>query len=204
MLKCFMFAVCISIGTINNASAAIVTSDFSFGSGTPFGGTVTVGGIDVILTTTNTQPFGGASFRDLLNTDPSLVTFEFSAPVSEFSLTISRVLPPDEFLTNFNIGNPTSLTGDLINVGGDITSSKPGDFGTGSLFWSGINTSVISFTIGNDPLSTASPALALDEFGISGNVSEVPVPAAVWLFGSGLIGLIGMKRKSPKNSLFPA
>jgi hypothetical protein len=29
----------------------------------------------------------------------------------------------------------------------------------------------------------------------SGDVSEVPVPAAVWLFGSGLIGLIGVARR---------
>ena len=34
--------------------------------------------------------------------------------------------------------------------------------------------------------------------------SNIPVPGAVWLFCSGLIGLIGMKRKSSKNSIFPA
>jgi hypothetical protein len=28
-----------------------------------------------------------------------------------------------------------------------------------------------------------------------GNVAAVPVPAAVWLFGSGLIGLVGLKRR---------
>jgi len=32
-------------------------------------------------------------------------------------------------------------------------------------------------------------------FQIAGNVSAVPVPAAVWLFGSGLIGLIGFARR---------
>lgn len=31
--------------------------------------------------------------------------------------------------------------------------------------------------------------------------SPVPVPAAVWLFGSGLVGLIGMKKKSLKTSI---
>lgn len=29
-----------------------------------------------------------------------------------------------------------------------------------------------------------------------GNVNSVPVPAAVWLFGSALLGLVGVKRKS--------
>ncbi|MGB5398483.1 MAG: VPLPA-CTERM sorting domain-containing protein [Gammaproteobacteria bacterium] len=32
--------------------------------------------------------------------------------------------------------------------------------------------------------------------GISGGVQQViPVPAAVWLFGSGLIGLVGVARR---------
>jgi hypothetical protein len=44
-----------------------------------------------------------------------------------------------------------------------------------------------------------------DEFGVSsglgswavhsGDVSAIPVPAAVWLFGSGLLGLVGMARR---------
>jgi len=28
-----------------------------------------------------------------------------------------------------------------------------------------------------------------------GDVSAVPVPAAVWLFGSGLVGLVGIARR---------
>jgi len=30
---------------------------------------------------------------------------------------------------------------------------------------------------------------------LEGTISAVPVPAAVWLFGSGLIGLTGMARR---------
>lgn len=178
-----------------SASAAIVTSDFSFGAGTPFGGTTTLGGIDVTLTTSNTQPFGFSSFRDLLNTDPAFVTLSFSAPISEFVLTISRVFPPDEFLTGFNIGDPTSLTGDLVNIGGEITSSKPGDFGTGSLIWSGFNTTEVSFTIGNPASSTVAPALAVDEFGIN----AVPIPTAIWLFGSGILSLLSFRKVGGKQ-----
>ena len=29
----------------------------------------------------------------------------------------------------------------------------------------------------------------------SGNITPVPVPAAVWLFGSGLLGLVGIARR---------
>lgn len=180
----------------SSVHAAIVTSDFSFGSGTPFGGVTTLDGIEITLTTTNTQPFGIGSFRDLINTDPAFVTFTFSDPISVFELAVSRILPPDEFLTDFNIGLPTLLTGDLVILDGVITSSQSGDFGDGTLYWSGLNTTSVTFTIGNLPDSTAGPALAVDEFGIH----AVPVPAAIWLFGSGLLGLISVaKRKQPNK-----
>ena len=35
---------------------------------------------------------------------------------------------------------------------------------------------------------------------INVSVSSVPVPAAVWLFGSALLGLTGLKRKSTSRS----
>ena len=38
----------------------------------------------------------------------------------------------------------------------------------------------------------------LSEWTITGYVSAVPVPAAAWLFGSGLIGLIGFARKNAR------
>ena len=33
----------------------------------------------------------------------------------------------------------------------------------------------------------------------TGVISAVPIPAAVWLFGSGLIGLIGIARRKTRN-----
>ncbi len=200
--KYLILSMSVYVATMNSVSATIINSDFSFGSGTPFGGTTTIGGTTVTLTTTNTQPFGSTSFRDLLDTNPATVTFEFSAPINEFALVISRVFPPDEFLTNFNIGDPTILTGDLVNIGGDITSSQPGDFGAGSLIWSGINTSIVSFIIGNDPLSQVAPALAIDEFGINAvpPVNTVPGPASIWLFVTGFMSLIYFRKKTSSQA----
>jgi hypothetical protein len=34
-----------------------------------------------------------------------------------------------------------------------------------------------------------------DNISITADVAAVPVPAAVWLFGSGLLGLIGVARR---------
>ncbi|MET0053134.1 MAG: VPLPA-CTERM sorting domain-containing protein [Candidatus Thiodiazotropha sp.] len=38
------------------------------------------------------------------------------------------------------------------------------------------------------------------EIGVDLNVSAVPVPAAVWLFGSGLLGLVGLNRRKQANA----
>ena len=37
--------------------------------------------------------------------------------------------------------------------------------------------------------------LEIDNVSVTADVSAVPVPAAVWLFGSGLLGLVGMARR---------
>ena len=36
---------------------------------------------------------------------------------------------------------------------------------------------------------------SIDNVSIKADVSAVPVPAAVWLFGSGLVGLVGVARR---------
>lgn len=183
-----LIPLCLIFAFAGNASAALITSDFAFGSGTPFGGTTSLGGVEVTLSTTNTQPFGATSFRDLLNTDPAFVTFSFDKPIKEFFLSISFVLPPDEFLTDFNIGDPTSLTGDLVNLGGLITSSVPGDGGTGTLIWTGLNTTTVNFTIGNVLTSTQLFALGVDEFRIDAAPAvSVPAPPTYAILLAGLL-----------------
>ncbi len=44
-----------------------------------------------------------------------------------------------------------------------------------------------------DALTPAGGALFWDDASLE--VSAVPVPAAVWLFGSGLLGLVGVARR---------
>lgn len=73
------------------------------------------------------------------------------------------------------------------------------DIGLGSIFASGAvwdNDDWNSISIG-DSFSTTSgtPINAL----VYRDASVVPIPSAVWLFGSGLIGLIGLARRKSRN-----
>ena len=117
---------------------------------------------------------------------------------------------------------PLVQTGTILTSSFDPVSVAPG-FGAGYVFNSygdslslapnvGVNTLVYSMTafvrglIGEtsaiayigDPVnlsqSGGNPGIPGSTLTISGDISPVPVPAAFWLFGTALIGFIGVSR----------
>jgi hypothetical protein len=50
--------------------------------------------------------------------------------------------------------------------------------------------------VGDEPAGFAIDNI---RFGVVGDVNPVPVPAAIWMFGSGILGLIGMRKRSSKR-----
>ena len=106
----------------------------------------------------------------------------------------------------FGAGCTGSEMGHLFNVEG-ISTAAPGPFSNvqSGDYWSGTVFAPspgrawdFIFNHGDqstDPKSTELFAWAVH----SGNVSAVPVPAAVWLFGSGLLGLVGVARRKSAN-----
>jgi len=132
-----------------------------------------------------------------LNWDATSVTLNSTAQEIQTSL----------FLNGFDavLTIDTSVAGQLIVTAGQLFSAPlPGpDFNFFSLDFLAIPPpSVSNLAIG---LGTGGPwqdanlqAIAEANFtynGASVNVSAVPVPAAAWLFGSGLIGLVGIARR---------
>jgi len=109
-------------------------------------------------------------------------------------------VPPQGFFS----GCTGSEMGHLSNVEG-VTSAAPGLFSNNNLgqgrYWSGTEFAPSTFSAWTFNFATGkqftsvktTPTFALAVR--SGNVSAVPVPAAVWLFGSGLIGLLGLAHR---------
>jgi hypothetical protein len=143
----------------------------------------------------------------------------FAVPQLALSSTIVTVEPGGTFIDiasfNFSIISPSgttssnftaSLPGDWLNLSsGQIISA----FSLGSSLPSG---SIGSFNVDNVVLGSwvfgnqqaASFVQNVDYFvtQVSGGYvvsgSAVPIPAAVWLLGSGLVGLVGLRRRFKK------
>lgn len=64
------------------------------------------------------------------------------------------------------------------------------------IFAATIDLSGFSGTFGGVSLDISGSSAAPSLLGTTASVTAVPVPAAVWLFGSGLLGLIGVARKA--------
>jgi len=87
--------------------------------------------------------------------------------------------PPQQVVNNVQWGSQT-----LDNVLLLVAEVDLGTFGVDSLN---------QFTLSMQQM-TAEKVVALSMVGAI-NYTVVPVPAAVWLFGSGLIGLVGVARR---------
>lgn len=105
----------------------------------------------------------------------------------------------------FGTGCTGSEMGHLYNVDG-ITLAAPGLFSNvQSAYWSGTafapdTDQVWAFFFESGFQGFNAKNFDLSAWAVqSGDVSAIPVPAAVWLFGSGLLGLLGMARRKSAN-----
>ncbi|PPC87933.1 MAG: hypothetical protein CTY37_02295 [Methylotenera sp.] len=97
---------------------------------------------------------------------------------------------PLTFLQQANVGNGEAQGLDEFNISGlNAFNYLAVHYGTGELFFKFANP-ITGFTI-----TGLSNALSNYRTYTDGNPSAVPLPAAGWLFGSALIGLMGLRRK---------
>jgi hypothetical protein len=108
------------------------------------------------------------------------------------------------FLTSGTINNspftfnPSTAVNSLLTIGGwqvdlstisivDQTTSVLNLAGSGAISGNGYDLTPTQWTLSANATGNS----------YSMTVTAVPIPAAIWLFGSGLLGLIGIARKKP-------
>jgi hypothetical protein len=162
----------------------LITTDVD---GTAFGG-VTVGNVfqgSLAVDTHDLQEVVDADggFATII---VPLTTYDFDSDVFNLSYSVNvgnyeyTEQTAESFASEFTVDNPADVddvTAFSLEIGDSSFNDLDISYGNTTGIWSatdGGTGNVVSGTF---------------------TVSAVPVPAAVWMFGSGLIGLIGVKRK---------
>ncbi len=125
-----------------------------------------------------------------------------------YNVTFSAESGFNASLDSFALGNFSSaitLPGITITDGNgntlfsQLNTLLPASSDSPLLFsFSGLSAQEINLHIDTTGLGSSSDNVGLDNIQFS-QVSTVPVPAAAWLFGSGLIGLLGLGKRSPRK-----
>ena len=102
-------------------------------------------------------------------------TFEISEAGSYKATLTDFEFPAPMIATGISVTTATDLLGSLLAPGSFNFDATPGKYFV----------SFIGFADTDVP--------QLGQYGIE--ISQVPIPAAIWLFGSGLLGLVGIARR---------
>ena len=167
-------------GTVDSALDATTFSDLGL-AGTSFSGTVNYNYA--------VPPGPGNTYLDVVTSADITIggtTYNFVSPISpgDIGVTDNDLLFGDGFSISMGDASGNLLFLDVVDFTGDT--------------FSGIAPTVFDYAF---PPSEG--FVLLDGFGITmdgtlTSVTAVPVPAAVWLFGSGLLGIFAVSRKRRK------
>lgn len=193
VMRTFSFLMYLAVAAFSTNASAAVVLDFSTGSLGP-GGTINYDGANAtgIGINIGLMSVEGAGGMDGVYNADALLNFDTAANTIEIFGTVA------------GLGSGLGSTPSIL-LSGSFSSWDYGPALGGGEFFMGEGPDAK-----NADLLTAlgiDPGTPFQHFGFSlesvnGNVNStdimntaVPVPAAVWLFGSGLIGLIGIARR---------
>ena len=170
-------------------AATITIDEWVFGGSYVASGTLNDAGTGQI---NSVDPFHfrpwTATQQTWFDTHSSTVTWAGSSPIGAFSytfhLTGNQVAAGTFWDWNTSTSTPILTIFDCPVSGGGACSGNSLPMATGPF----------------PGLAPSFNGTTLDDFPVSGG-SPVPVPAAVWLFGSGLVGLVGVakRKRLPAN-----
>jgi hypothetical protein len=204
-------AAALALSLFSAASQAVVTElavNGDFGTGDSTGWTFFVnggsmdynaagnpspGGNQVAIATPSNPTLKQANVGAGLLTPGQAVTVSF-----DWKGTNSNGGVVDVVLFSEKSGGGVSQTDALLQgapTSAGWTSVGPTTFNIGSDVGGGVT---LQFTVICGGAPTCTSDYSWDNVSITADIAAVPVPAAVWLFGSGLVGLVGVARRRKK------
>jgi uncharacterized membrane protein YeaQ/YmgE (transglycosylase-associated protein family) len=218
ILLCAMAVLLGTVGAANagtvtyTASKALATTNWSSNLSVPLYDPASFGGqplLSVVFGLTGSV-LGDAKFESL-DAAPATITMFLQAVITLMrpdTTMITQVLPlvstsdnVTAFDGNIDFGGTSGKT--YLNISSSLFSSlsSPPPLSDLALFTGignillPITATGISYATGAGNLITQFNTKADAGLTVTYTYSDVPVPAAVWLFGSGLVGLIGVRRR---------
>lgn len=156
-----------------NGSTMSLHGDFTLGLITP-GNLATVNSVRVDSVGVSGQPTGSFATTILFNTPDETGPF---TPVN---------LSPFTEIGNFITFAGWTLDLKTLIVEADTTSTRLHLSGTGEVYGNNLQKTGATWSLSSNNA---------DKYSMTVTAAVVPVPAAVWLFGSGLIGLVAVSRR---------
>lgn len=181
--------------TFSLSGALNSLSDPGAAGNSTIGARIQAGGNTVFSTTGQLVSQGGAITVNDIRRAQSVNGVANIEPVSDLTGVFSFDIPFDFGVAFQMTGSLDAFTQALSGVGGSVASAHS-DFGSSGL-WKGISEVHLAdgTVLRGYSLASASGFDWINAFP-SGPVASVPVPATLWLLGAGLLGLIGVRRRS--------
>ncbi len=185
--------ICIVVVFLSNqawaATLSFDPSDTSVGVGDS---------VDVNITISGLEDENLAGFDFVVNYDDTVLNFDSYELGNELGVNISKDFNPFADAWDLSFGNnfiEISLLWDF--------NSQPDSFALGTLSFTGKNMGKSPLFFSDIMLSDDSLlAQQLDASSYGGTVNVVPIPSAIILLGSGLIGLIGLRKRCGRLSVY--